>query len=215
MRRSLSRIPTSSRRRRPPDVLQRENGANLHNSFTRGEAAALLQVSGRTVIHAARVLSEDSPAVLAGRLAVEQGRVTVSDASRVMDGPTEVQLRALANAVHGGGSQEPRRRGAWGEVPPAVVDVGGGRGYRRCWADPHGGLAGPARWVSPAGADMGGGAAVVVSGPERLRGWEAWHGVAGAPEPALTSAPAALRATESRYIPPFPSFFYGWGVICR
>ena len=59
--------------------------------FYLGEAAALLRVSGRTVIHAARVLSEDSPAVPAGRLAVEQGRVTVSDASRVMDEPAEVQ----------------------------------------------------------------------------------------------------------------------------
>ena len=62
----------------------------MHNSFTWGEAAALLRVSGRTVIHAARVLSEDSPAVPAGRLAVEQGRITVSDASRVMDEPAEV-----------------------------------------------------------------------------------------------------------------------------
>ena len=46
-------------------------------------------MSGRTVIHAARVLSEDSPAGTAGRLAVEQGRITVSDASRVMDEPAE------------------------------------------------------------------------------------------------------------------------------
>ena len=38
-----------------------------------GRAAA---GSGRTVAHAARVLSEDSPAVPAGRLAVEQGRMS-------------------------------------------------------------------------------------------------------------------------------------------
>ena len=56
------------------------------------------------MIHAARVLSEDSPAAPAGRLAVEQGRITVSDASRVMDEPAEVQLRALER-VTGGGSR--------------------------------------------------------------------------------------------------------------
>ncbi len=74
----------------------------MHNSFTWGEAAALLRVSGRTVIHAARVLSEDSPAAPAGRLAVEQGRITVSDASRVMDEPAEVQPRALERVIKGG-----------------------------------------------------------------------------------------------------------------
>ena len=74
----------------------------MHNSFTWGEASALLRVSGRTVIHAARVLSEDSPAVPAGRLAVEQGRVTISDASRVIDEPTGVQLRALERVIRGG-----------------------------------------------------------------------------------------------------------------
>ena len=74
----------------------------MHNSFTWGEAAALLRVSGRTVIHAARVLSEDSPAVPAGRLAVEQGRITVSDASRVMDEPAEVQPWALERVIRGG-----------------------------------------------------------------------------------------------------------------
>ena len=54
------------------------------------------------MIHAARVLSEDSPAVPAGRLAVEQGRITVGDASRVMDEPAEVQPRALERVIRGG-----------------------------------------------------------------------------------------------------------------
>ena len=35
---------------------------------------------------------------------------------------------------------------------------------------------------------------MVVSGPERLRGWEAWHGVAGAPGPARYIPLAVLRA---------------------
>ena len=87
------------------------------------------------MIHAARVLSEDSPAVPAGRLAVEQGRITVSDASRVMDEPAEVQLRALER-VTGGGSRN--LAGAAQGLPP--------RGGLRRWARlsavlgrPHGG----------------------------------------------------------------------------
>ena len=133
---------------RPP----KGNGANLHNSFTWREAAALLRVSGRTVAHAARVLSEDSPAAPAGRLAVEQGRVTVSDASRVMDEPAEVQLRALER-VTGGGSRN--LAGAAQGLPPGgwIAEVGeviGGAGPSswRVWRT-------PARGVSPAGADMG------------------------------------------------------------
>ena len=109
--------------------------------------------------HAARVLSEDSPAAPA----VEQGRVTVSDASRVMDEPAEVQLRALER-VTGGGSRN--LAGAAQGLPPGgwIAEVGeviGGAGLAswRVWQT-------PARGVSPAGADMGGGAAVVVSGPD-------------------------------------------------
>ena len=109
----------------------------MHNSFTWGEAAALLRVSGRTVIHAARVLSEDSPAAPAGRLlAVEQGRITVSDASRVMDEPAEVQLRALER-VTGGGSRN--LAGAAQGLPPRG---GGLRWWPRLSAvlgRPHGG----------------------------------------------------------------------------
>ncbi len=85
-----------------PGRPRKENDANLHSSFTQGEAAALLRVSRRTVVHAARVLSENSPAAPAVRLAVEQGRVTVSDASRVIDEPAEVQLRALERVIGGG-----------------------------------------------------------------------------------------------------------------
>ena len=55
-----------------PGRPRKANGANLHSSFTQGEAAALLRVSRRTVVHAARVLSEDSPAAPEVRLAVER-----------------------------------------------------------------------------------------------------------------------------------------------
>ena len=85
--------------------------------------------------HAARVLSDDSPAAPAVRLAVEQGRVTVSDASRVMDEPAEVQLRALER-VTGGGSRN--LDGAAQGLPPR----GGLRWWPRLSAvlgRPHGG----------------------------------------------------------------------------
>ena len=126
------------------------------------------------MIHAARVLSEDSPAVLAGRLAVEQGRITVSDASRVMDEPAEVQLRALER-VTGGGSRN--LAGAAQGLPRGwiaeVTEVIGGAGPTswRVWRT-------PARGVSPAGADMGGrcGGGGVRSGRRR---WSPW-GLAGA-----------------------------------
>ena len=194
---------------RPP----KGNGANLHNSFTWREAAALLRVSGRTVIHAARVPSEDSPAAPAVRLAVKQGRVTVSDASRVIDEPTEVQLRALERVTGvGPGTSPARRRGCPPGWIAVVAEVIGGAGPTpwRVWRT-------PARWVSPAGADMGGGAAVVVSGPDggdgHPGGWllragyrvrpaavagGAWHGADGAPGHPIYPLPAARRSTERR-----------------
>ena len=208
--------PTSSRRRRLPGRPPKGNGANLHNSFTRGEAAALLRMSRRTVAHAARVLSEDSPAVPAVRLAVEQGRVTVSDASRVMDEPIEVQLRALER-VTGGGSRNlaGAAQGLPGGWIAEMTEVIGGAGPTpwRVWRT-------PARGVSPAGADMGGGAAVVVSGPDAGAGHPGgWLGpsqgwISSSPRQPLRAKSVAqggrcpgvrpkhlsgrLRATESR-----------------
>ena len=109
----------------------------------------------------------------------------------------------------------------WGAVqwrtcsPPAGaapgVDCGGGRGYRRCWADPMAGLANAGTRGLTSRRGHGGGAAVVVSGPDagaghpggcwgllragyRLRpgavaGWGAWHG---------TEAPRARLETAFR-----------------
>ena len=78
-----------------------KNHAKLHNSFNQKEAAKLLQVSLRMVSHAARVLSKDSPASPAVRLAVEQGRVKVSDAASVINLPLEVQEHALDRVLTG------------------------------------------------------------------------------------------------------------------
>ena len=145
------------------------------------------------MIHAARVLSEDSPAAPAGRLAVEQGRITVSDASRVMDEPAEVQLRALER-VTGGGSKN-LAGAAQGAAPGGwIAEVGeviGGAGPTpwRVWQT-------PARWVSPAGADMGGGAAVVVSGPDAGAGHPG--GWLGPSQGWISSSPRATAAGEKR-----------------
>ena len=169
-----------------PGRPRKGNGANLHNSFTWGEAAALLRVSRRTVAHAARVLSEDSPAAPAVRLAVEQGRVTVSDASRVIDEPTEVQLRALER-VTGGGSRNlagaaqglPPGGGLrwWARLSAVLGRPHGGSGERR-----HDGSHQPARTWGRCG---GGG---VRSGRRR---WSPW-GLAGAFS-GLDIASALLR----------------------
>ena len=170
----------------------------MHNSFTWREAAALLRVSGRTVAHAARVLSEDSPAVPAGRLAVEQGRVTVSDASRVMDEPAEVQLRALER-VTGGGSRNlaGAAQGAapggglrrWPRLSAVLGRPHGGSGKRR-----HEGSHQPARtwgevrrwWCqvrTSALVTLGVGWGLLRAGyrlrPAAVAGWEAWHGADG------------------------------------
>ena len=70
--------------------------------------------------HAARVLSEDSPAAPA--VEPGTGTVTVSDASRVIDEPAEVQLRALERVI-GGGSRN--LAGAARRVNDETLPAGG------------------------------------------------------------------------------------------
>ena len=150
------------------------------------------------MIHAARVLSEDSPAVPAGRLAVEQGRVTVSDASRVIYEQTEVQLRALER-VTGGGSRNlaGAAQGAapggglrwWPRLSAVLGRPHGGSGERRhdgshqparTWGGCGGGgvRSGRRRW-SPWG--LLGPSQGWIPPPSRraVAGWEAWHGADG------------------------------------
>ena len=174
------------------------------------------------MIHAARVLSEDSPAALAGQLAVEQGRVTVSDASRVMDEPAEVQPRALER-VTGGGSRNlagaaqglPPGGGLrrWARLSAVLCRPHGGSGERR-----HDGSHQPARtwgevrrrwWCqvrTPALVTLGVGWGLLRAGyrlrPGAVAGWEAWHGSDGARTRLYTPSPggpeshgeAALRS---------------------
>ena len=68
--------------------------ANLHR-FSQKEAANRFNVSRRLVIHAGQVAGTNSLAVPELTQAAEQGTVTVSDASRAVDQPPEIQLRAL------------------------------------------------------------------------------------------------------------------------
>ena len=77
--------------------------ANLH-SLTLQQAADLFHVSRRLVVHAGRVFGSDSQAVPELRQAADQGAVAVSDASRMVGQPPEVQLRAL-EMVRGGRSK--------------------------------------------------------------------------------------------------------------
>ncbi len=74
--------------------------AILH-SLTLQQAADLFHVSRRLVVHAGRIFGKDSQAVPELRQAADQGAVAVSDASRVVDQPPEVQLRALAMVESG------------------------------------------------------------------------------------------------------------------
>ena len=86
----LSQLSPRGRPRRR----QGEKGANLHN-YTRKDAAALLRVGTRQVYYAARILSEDGPAVPQLRRAVELGHVRVGDACSVLDQDPDVQRRAV------------------------------------------------------------------------------------------------------------------------
>ena len=74
--------------------------ANLQR-FSLAAAAERFNVSRRSVSHAGKVTGRDSRAVPALQQAAEQGTVTVSDASRAVNQPPEIQLRAL-ELVHRG-----------------------------------------------------------------------------------------------------------------
>ena len=78
-------------------------GANLH-PLTLQQAADLFHVSRRLVLHAGRVFRSAGQAIPELRQAADQGDVAVSDASRVVDQPPEVQVRAL-EMVQGGRSK--------------------------------------------------------------------------------------------------------------
>ena len=69
--------------------------------MTRNEAATQYGVSPRMVSHGARVFAEDSPATPELQQAVRQDRVSVSDASQVIEEPAEVQRRALGLVASG------------------------------------------------------------------------------------------------------------------
>ena len=78
-----------------------EEQANPERPYTQQEAAKRFGVSRSQVIAAGRVMSLDSQAHPAVRRAVEQGRVTIYDAGKVVDEPPGTQREALARVVRG------------------------------------------------------------------------------------------------------------------
>ena len=76
-------------------------GGEHQPSLSQRQAAALLQVSKREINYAREVLNEASTVDPAVRNAVEQGILTVSDGSRVIAEPPEVQRAALEQVMGG------------------------------------------------------------------------------------------------------------------
>ena len=68
---------------------------NKPGPMTQGRAASLFKVSPRTVSDGVRVFSEDSPATPELLQAVRQEKIAISDASKVVHEPSEVQRRAV------------------------------------------------------------------------------------------------------------------------
>lgn len=71
------------------------NSQDDEPQITQGEAALRLQVSKRSITNVGQVLAEESTAVPTLRQAVEEGRVKISDAAKVIGQPAEVQEQAL------------------------------------------------------------------------------------------------------------------------
>ena len=76
-------------------------GENFPHRLSQREAASLMEVSDRSVKHAARVLFPNSLAVPELRQALEQGSIRVSDASRIVNHSGDVQRQAVAMVLDG------------------------------------------------------------------------------------------------------------------
>ena len=136
-RAAIEANPTSSRRGRPQDGHAREIAQICTILLLWGKRRAAAGEQENSDSRRQGAVRRQSRRSGGAALAVEQGRVSVSDASRVIDERTEVQLRALERVTRGGSRN---LAGAAQGLPPGM-DCGGGRGYRRCWADPMAGLA--------------------------------------------------------------------------
>ena len=94
------RMSDGSRRgRRWPSDGTGDNSANLQNKedvpLTQKEAAAQFDISQRTLAHGAKVFSQDSTASLELQQAVREDKIAVSDASKVVSEPPEIQQKAV------------------------------------------------------------------------------------------------------------------------
>ena len=138
----------------------------MHHSFTWGEAAALLRVSGRTVIHAARVLSERqsrrSGGAAGGGAGTDHGQRCAEGHGRAGRGPAPG-----SGTGDRGWVQEPHRRGKAG--PGRDLPAGGRGGARVQPGQAHGRndnpppLVGRPAWTARPG--VGGGVRLPVRRP--------------------------------------------------
>ena len=84
-----------------PGRPRREDSDNPLRPYTQREAAKRLRVSRSELNLAIKVMSEDSGAHPAVRRAVEQGRITLTDAKRVMAEPPDIQWEAIVRVIKG------------------------------------------------------------------------------------------------------------------
>ena len=91
------RSARSQKGRHWPSATSDDYSANLRNKefLTQTEAANLYNISERSVSHGVRVFSPDSPAIPQLQQAVREGKIAVSDASQVVQEPTEIQRTAV------------------------------------------------------------------------------------------------------------------------
>ena len=103
--RAEAAVKRSARSKRGrPRLSDAEKSANLRNksaSLTQGEAAESVKISPKSVSHGMRVFSSDSSAIPELQQAVREDKIAVSDASRVVSEPPEIQQRAIDLVVSG------------------------------------------------------------------------------------------------------------------
>ena len=87
-----------------PRLSDAEKSVNLRNkpaSLTQEEAAKSVKISPKSVSHGVRVFSSDSSAIPSLQQAVREDKIAISDASRVVTEPPEIQQRAIDLVVSG------------------------------------------------------------------------------------------------------------------
>ena len=115
-----------------PEARDPQAGENFPRRLTQREAARLLGVSDRSVKHAARVLSPQTNTVPQLRQAVESGRISVSDGSRIVKHSEEVQRQAVAMVLAG---EARTAAGAARRISGQLAQAGGAPAYEETVLD--------------------------------------------------------------------------------